>query len=158
MGVRESVWVYWCGCVREREHAGGGGGAHMPVQCMSLQRAKHSTTHTQALLYFGIRGAHQGLYITSFTHTFNIVSAPQLSYSEMLNRVEPLRREMSSLENEAEVTRVKGEEINKIIQALETSIGKYKEEYAVLISQVNTIKADLVTVEAKVCTPLGVHT
>eukprot|EP00731_Ephydatia_muelleri_P024350 Em0016g621a len=74
----------------------------------------------------------------------------QLSYSEMLNRVEPLRREMSSLENVAEVTRVKGEEINKIIQALETSIGKYKEEYAVLISQVNTIKADLVTVEAKV--------
>ena len=68
----------------------------------------------------------------------------------MLNRVDPLRREMTSLENEAEVTRVKGEEINKIIQGLEASIGRYKDEYAVLISQVNTIKADLVTVEAKV--------
>ena len=77
----------------------------------------------------------------------------QLSYSEMLNRVDPLRREMSSLENEAEVTRMKGEEINKIIQGLETSISRYKEEYAVLISQVNSIKADLVTVEAKVFTP-----
>lgn len=70
----------------------------------------------------------------------------------MLNKVDPLRREMSNLENAAEVTRVKGEEINKIIQGLETSISKYKEEYAVLISQVNTIKADLVTVEAKVNT------
>ena len=35
-------------CERERAcgGGGGGGGAHMPVRCMSLQRAKRSTTHT----------------------------------------------------------------------------------------------------------------
>ena len=68
----------------------------------------------------------------------------------MLNRVDPLRRELQTLENKAESSRIKGEEINKIINELETSINKYKEEYALLISDANAIKADLETVEAKV--------
>ena len=68
----------------------------------------------------------------------------------MLNRVDPLRRELQMLERQAETSRIKGEEINKIINELEASINKYKEEYALLISEANAIKADLETVEAKV--------
>ena len=68
----------------------------------------------------------------------------------MLKRVDPLRRELQTLEKQAETTRIKGEEINKIINELEASINKYKEEYALLISEANAIKSDLETVEAKV--------
>ena len=68
----------------------------------------------------------------------------------MLLRVDPLRRELSALETKAHDTKVKGEEMTKIIQELEQSITRYKEEYAVLISEANAIKADLATVEAKV--------
>ena len=68
----------------------------------------------------------------------------------MLKRVDPLRNELKDLEHLAETTRIKGEEMNKIIQELEESIAGYKEEYAILISEANAIKADLSTVEAKV--------
>ena len=68
----------------------------------------------------------------------------------MLLRVDPLRRELNALETKAHGTMVKGEEMAKIIQELEHSITQYKEEYAVLISDANAIKADLATVEAKV--------
>ena len=47
---------------------------------------------------------------------------------------------------------LKGDEINKIINELEASINKNKEEYAFLISEANAIKSDLETVEAKVGT------
>ena len=50
---------------------------------------------------------------------------------------------------------MKGEEINKIIRELEQSIAKYKEEYAVLISEANMIKADLKSVEDKVSVGVG---
>ena len=68
----------------------------------------------------------------------------------MLLRVDPLRRELSTLEKKAHDTKMKGEEMTKIIHELERSITQYKEEYAVLISEANAIKADLATVEAKV--------
>ena len=68
----------------------------------------------------------------------------------MLLRVDPLRRELSTLEKKARDTKMKGEEMTKIINELERSITQYKEEYAVLISEANAIKADLATVEAKV--------
>ncbi len=68
----------------------------------------------------------------------------------MLNKVDPLRQELRTLEESAETTRVKGEEIEKIIIDLERSINQYKDEYAVLISEANAIKSDLATVEAKV--------
>ena len=68
----------------------------------------------------------------------------------MLNRIEPLRNELASLEHAAEDNRMKHEEVQKLIASLEQSISKYKEEYAVLISQAQAIKADLAAVEAKV--------
>lgn len=48
----------------------------------------------------------------------------QLSYADMLKRVDPLRKELKDLEKEAEVTRLKGVEINKVIKELEESIGR----------------------------------
>ena len=91
----------------------------------------------------------------SLRHVYNVhvidLTTLQLNYAEMLNRVDPLRRELQTLESQAETTRIKGDEINKIINELEASINKYKEEYALLISEANAIKADLETVEAKVC-------
>lgn len=68
----------------------------------------------------------------------------------MLKRVDPLRSDLKNLEHRAETTRIKGEEMKKIVFELEESIAKYKEEYAILISEANAIKADLSTVEAKV--------
>ena len=65
--------------------------------------------------------------------------------------MDPLRQELRTLEETAETTRIKGEEIEKIVVDLERSINKYKEEYAMLISDANAIKNDLATVEAKVC-------
>ena len=68
----------------------------------------------------------------------------------MLKRVEPLRNELQTLEDDAKENRLKGDEVNKIITDLEKSIARYKEEYAVLISQAQAIKADLSAVETKV--------
>ena len=68
----------------------------------------------------------------------------------MLTRVDPLRSELRDLESRAEETRLSGEEMMKIVTELEASIARYKEEYAILISEVNTIKENLTTVEAKV--------
>ena len=75
---------------------------------------------------------------------------PQLNYSDMLNRVEPLRNELRDLEASANTTRHKNDEVFNLIGELEKSITCYKEEYAVLISQAQAIKTDLATVESKV--------
>mgnify|MGYP001801224727 FL=1 len=42
-----------------------------------------------------------------------------------------------------------------MISDLERSIAKYKEEYAVLIAEVQAIKSDLASVEKKVCVMSG---
>ena len=76
----------------------------------------------------------------------------QINYSDMLNRIEPLRNELGSLEQEAKSSRLKNDEMQKLIGELESSIAKYKEEYALLISQAQAIKSDLASVETKVCT------
>lgn len=68
----------------------------------------------------------------------------------MLKRVEPLRNELGGLEDQAKENRLKGEEVNKVIDGLEKSIARYKEEYALLISQAQSIKNDLASVQAKV--------
>lgn len=68
----------------------------------------------------------------------------------MLKRVEPLRNELLDLESQANDNKLKGDEVMKLIADLERSIAKYKEEYALLISQAQAIKADLSAVEMKV--------
>jgi len=90
---------------------------------------------------------HQRLKLMIWSIYF---TASQINYSDMLNKVEPLRNELQALEDEAQENRKKNEEIQKLIEELERSIARYKEEYAVLISQAQAIKADLLAVEAKV--------
>lgn len=75
----------------------------------------------------------------------------QLLYADMLNKVDPLRNELKRLEQDAQLKTKKGEEVKATIASLEQSIAAYKEEYAQLIGQAETIKADLATVEEKVC-------
>ncbi|XP_031789302.2 dynein heavy chain, cytoplasmic isoform X5 [Nasonia vitripennis] len=74
----------------------------------------------------------------------------QIEYADMLKRVEPLREELYSLEQQAENNKCKGEEVKDLISQLEISIASYKEEYAQLISQAQAIKTDLENVQGKV--------
>ena len=74
----------------------------------------------------------------------------QVNYADMLNKIEPLRNELSSLEAEAQINKDKAAETDSIIVQLEKSIASYKEEYANLVSQAQAIKADLASVQSKV--------
>uniref|UniRef100_A0A914WXS1 AAA+ ATPase domain-containing protein n=1 Tax=Plectus sambesii TaxID=2011161 RepID=A0A914WXS1_9BILA len=74
----------------------------------------------------------------------------QLLYSDMLHKVEPLRNELIRLEKDASTAKAKGEEVKQTIAKLEESIAAYKEEYAQLIGQAETIKAGLASVQEKV--------
>lgn len=75
----------------------------------------------------------------------------------MLKRIDPLRNELKDLETQAQENQQKAEEVNKTIAGLEKSIARYKEEYALLISQAQAIKTDLSNVEAKVGLFLYTH-
>lgn len=85
---------------------------------------------------------------TKQVNTAGILS--QINYADMLKKIDPLRNELKDLETQANENQQKAEEVNKTIAGLEKSIAKYKEEYAVLISQAQAIKTDLSNVEAKV--------
>ena len=119
----------------------------------------HTHTHTHAYTHTRIHThtyAHTHTHTHTYTHTHTHTHThTQLSYADMLNRVDPLRKELETLEKKAEITQIKGEEMTRIIHEMEQSIAQYKEEYAVLISEANAIKADLATVEAKVQCLLG---
>jgi dynein heavy chain 1 len=74
----------------------------------------------------------------------------QLLYSDMLHKVEPLRNELNRLESDANTKKKKGEELKHTIAQLEQSIAAYKDEYAQLIGQAESIKVDLANVQEKV--------
>jgi len=74
-----------------------------------------------------------------------------VSYADVLKKVEPLRDELKSLENQASENQVKNEETTVLIAQLEQTITEYQEEYAQLISQAQAIKSDLENVQSKVC-------
>lgn len=74
----------------------------------------------------------------------------QVRFSEILDKVEPLRNEVQSLEEQAEDTKKQAGTIIKMIEELEASIRTYKEEYALLISETQSIKAEMERVENKV--------
>ncbi|XP_050499617.1 dynein heavy chain, cytoplasmic isoform X4 [Diabrotica virgifera virgifera] len=74
----------------------------------------------------------------------------QVQYADMLKKVEPLREELKSLEQQAETNQKRGEDVKALISQLEQSIAAYKEEYAQLIAQAQAIKTDLENVQAKV--------
>ena len=74
----------------------------------------------------------------------------QVRYSEILDKVEPLRNEVRSLEEQAEQTKEQAKTIIKMISELEASIERYKEEYAALIRETQAIKTEMERVQSKV--------
>ncbi|KAI5123747.1 hypothetical protein M0805_000339 [Coniferiporia weirii] len=74
----------------------------------------------------------------------------QVRFSEILDKVEPLRNEVQSLEDQAEDTKKQAATIIAMITELEASIRTYKEEYALLISETQSIKSEMERVENKV--------
>ncbi|KAK2722142.1 hypothetical protein QYM36_002631, partial [Artemia franciscana] len=74
----------------------------------------------------------------------------QLSYADILKKVEPLRNELKGFQEQAEENRKRGEEMKALVNHLEKSISSYKEEYALLIAQAQAIKTDLENVQGKV--------
>ncbi|KAF8640937.1 hypothetical protein AX17_000584 [Amanita inopinata Kibby_2008] len=71
-------------------------------------------------------------------------------FSEILDKVEPLRNEVQSLEMQAETTKKQANAIIKMIAELEAKIARYKEEYALLISETQAIKSEMERVQSKV--------
>ncbi|KAF9498186.1 dynein heavy chain protein 1 [Pleurotus eryngii] len=74
----------------------------------------------------------------------------QVRFSEILDKVEPLRNEVQSLETQAETTKKQAAAIIQMIAELEAKIKTYKEEYALLISETQAIKSEMERVQSKV--------
>lgn len=74
----------------------------------------------------------------------------QVRYSEILNKVGPLRAEVNRLEADAFDTVANARATDKIISELETNIMTYKREYATLISETEAIKSEMSQVQSKV--------
>ncbi|CAM0135389.1 unnamed protein product [Umbelopsis sp. WA50703] len=74
----------------------------------------------------------------------------QVNYSEILDRVGPLRDEVIALERSADDTKLKASEIQDMIGGLENSIARYKEEYAALVGETQAIKSEMERVKSKV--------
>ncbi|ELR09608.1 Dynein heavy chain, cytoplasmic [Pseudogymnoascus destructans] len=74
----------------------------------------------------------------------------QVNYSEILDRVGPLREEVGLLEEKALETKAEAQAVENTITALEQSIARYKTEYAALISETQAIKSEMSRVQFKV--------
>ncbi|KAL6300243.1 dynein heavy chain, N-terminal region 2-domain-containing protein, partial [Sparassis latifolia] len=74
----------------------------------------------------------------------------QVRFSEILDKVEPLRNEVQSLEDQAEQTKKQAKMIIGMISELEASIERYKEEYAALIRETQAIASEMERVQSKV--------
>jgi len=74
----------------------------------------------------------------------------QVMYSEILDRVGPLREEVDRLEDQALQTKAEAKMIENTLTELEQSIKTYKSEYASLISQTEAIKGEMSRVQSKV--------
>lgn len=74
----------------------------------------------------------------------------QVTYSEILDRVGPLREEAERLSDEALQAKLEAQIVEKKIAELETNIATYKRDYAGLVSQTEAIKTEMSYVEKKV--------
>lgn len=110
-----------------------------------------------------LRHKMQTEYLSNPSFTFEIVNraskacgplvqwvSAQVNYSAILDRVGPLREEVKALKGQAQETKLKAETITEMIDELERKIAQYKEEYAALISQTQSIKNEMVRVQSKV--------
>jgi dynein heavy chain 1 len=76
--------------------------------------------------------------------------AAQVNYSDILDRVGPLKEEVSQLEEQALETKANAKAVESNIAELESSINTYKTEYAALISETQAIKSEMSKVQFKV--------
>lgn len=76
--------------------------------------------------------------------------AAQVNYSDILDRVGPLKEEVSKLEEQALETKANAKAVENNIAELESSINTYKTEYAALISETQAIKSEMSKVQFKV--------
>ena len=74
----------------------------------------------------------------------------QVNFSEILDRVGPLREEVQELEDKALSTEAYARTIQGNVKSLEESIGRYKAEYANLIRETEAIKGEMDRVHLKV--------
>lgn len=74
----------------------------------------------------------------------------QVNFSDILDRIGPLREEADQLEEQALQTKAEAKAIENTIVNLENSIATYKSEYAALISETQSIKSEMSRVENKV--------
>lgn len=74
----------------------------------------------------------------------------QVHFSEILDRVGPLREEVDSLEQQAEQTKQQAVHLTQMVKELEADIERYKNEYASLISETQAIKMEMERVQKRV--------
>lgn len=74
----------------------------------------------------------------------------QVHFSEILDRVGPLREEVAVLEDQALQSRAEAKAIEMNITDIEARIQNYKSEYAALISQTQAIKDEMANVGKKI--------
>ncbi|GAA5960288.1 hypothetical protein JCM21900_000936 [Sporobolomyces salmonicolor] len=74
----------------------------------------------------------------------------QVNYSDILDKVGPLRHEVQALEDQADTTMHQAQAIITMIAELEARIASYKEEYAALISETQAIKTEMEKVQTRV--------
>ncbi|GMH89230.1 hypothetical protein TrVE_jg3152 [Triparma verrucosa] len=74
----------------------------------------------------------------------------QISYSEIFNKVEPLRAEVKQLQTDAEEAMIKKDQLDKEVEILEERIQGLKNDYAELIREVERIKTEVKDVKQKV--------
>lgn len=74
----------------------------------------------------------------------------QVTYSSIIDRVGPLRKEVAQLEEDAKSTRDRAVSITKTIEELEISIARSKEEYASLVTEQQVTKTEMDRVAIKV--------
>ncbi|GAA5826137.1 hypothetical protein JCM11251_007177 [Rhodosporidiobolus azoricus] len=74
----------------------------------------------------------------------------QVNYSDILDKVGPLRNEVQALEDQADTTMHQANALTSMISELEARIAGYKDEYAALISETQRIKTEMETVQTRV--------
>eukprot|EP00928_Gymnodinium_smaydae_P025254 TRINITY_DN20180_c0_g1_i4.p1 TRINITY_DN20180_c0_g1~~TRINITY_DN20180_c0_g1_i4.p1 ORF type:complete len:4280 (-),score=1133.62 TRINITY_DN20180_c0_g1_i4:296-13135(-) len=73
----------------------------------------------------------------------------QVKFAGLLKQMEPMRKELKSMQDEADKNKRQLEAQQENIKSMEASIQAYKEEYAQLISAVEKIKAEKESVQEK---------
>ncbi|KAJ3973292.1 dynein heavy chain protein 1 [Lentinula raphanica] len=103
----------------------------------------------QRIMTKGLRDLMKRDFLSRPSYNFETVNraskacGPLVKFSEILDRV-------LSLEQQAETTKKQASAIINMIAELEAKIGRYKEEYALLISETQAIKSEMERVQSKV--------